>query len=74
MSISEKLLSQLKDPTLLPAAGLVGGQWIDNVASGKRFDIDNPATGEVIASLPDMGAEETRQAVNVRNCRDHVIP
>ncbi|MEM9108336.1 MAG: NAD-dependent succinate-semialdehyde dehydrogenase, partial [Pseudomonadota bacterium] len=64
MSISEKLLSQLKDPTLLPAAGLVGGTWVDSVDSGQRFDIDNPSTREVIATLPDMGPSETRQAID----------
>ena len=64
MSISEKLLSRLSDPSLLPAAGLVGGKWVTETDSGKRFEVDNPANGEVIASLPDMGAENTRQAID----------
>ncbi|MEM6463740.1 MAG: NAD-dependent succinate-semialdehyde dehydrogenase [Pseudomonadota bacterium] len=64
MSISEKLLSRLSDPSLLPAAGLVGGAWITEVEGGRQFDIDNPATGEIIASLPDMGADHTRKAID----------
>ncbi|MDA4847244.1 NAD-dependent succinate-semialdehyde dehydrogenase [Hoeflea poritis] len=64
MSISDKLLSRLSDPSLLPAAGLVGGQWITEADSGRHFDVDNPSNGEVIASLPDMGAQNTRQAID----------
>lgn len=33
-------------------------------ASGKTFDITDPASGKVIASLPDMGAEDTRATIN----------
>ena len=64
MSISDKLLSRLSDPSLLPAAGLVGGTWITEADTGRRFDVDNPSNGEVIASLPDMGAQNTRQAID----------
>ncbi len=63
MSISDALLSKLTDPTLLPAAGLVGGTWISETADSGRFDINDPATGDTIASLPDMGAVETRAAI-----------
>ena len=64
MSISDKLLSRLSDPSLLPAAGLIGGAWITEADSGGHFDVDNPSNGEVIASLPDMGAQNTRQAID----------
>ncbi|MES2301681.1 MAG: NAD-dependent succinate-semialdehyde dehydrogenase [Pseudomonadota bacterium] len=30
---------------------------------GKTFDVTNPATGEVIAAVPDMGATETHRAI-----------
>ncbi len=65
MSISNELLTRLKDPSLLPAKGYVGGEWLTQSYSGKTFEVTNPATGAVIATLPDMGAEETRQAINV---------
>ena len=64
MAISEALLAKLSDPELLPAAGYVGGQWIDSVPGGATFDVDNPSTGETIATLPDMGAAETRDAID----------
>lgn len=41
----------------------VGGKWVESIASGKTFDVVNPATGEAIATLPDAGREEMRAAV-----------
>jgi len=64
MAISETLLAKLSDPELLPAAGYVGGKWIDAVPGGATFDVTNPSTGETIATLPDMGAAETRDAID----------
>ena len=62
--ISQRLVSRLSDPGLLRPAGVVDGLWIDTVPSGETFDIDNPATGEIIARLPAMGAPETRRAID----------
>ena len=42
----------------------VGGEWSNTVASGKTFDVINPANGEVLATLPDGGREEMRKAVD----------
>ena len=63
MAISEILLSRLADPSLLPAAGYVGGKWLTEVPSGATFEVNNPSTGDIIATLPDMGADETRAAI-----------
>ena len=43
----------LNDPTLLRADAYVDGAWIA-AASGARFDVTNPATGEVIAKVADL--------------------
>ena len=64
MTIAQHLLSRLKDPTLLPAAGLVGGKWLDTSDSGKTFEVVNPSTGETLAMLPDMGPSETTRAID----------
>lgn len=53
---------KLKDPSLLRDKLLIDGQWVD-ADSGKRLDIRNPATGEVIAHVPNGGANETRRAI-----------
>lgn len=44
-------------------AGYIDGRWTAGGAT-KTFDVLNPATGEVLASLPDMGAAETREAID----------
>lgn len=52
----------LKDPDLFRMQGFLGGKWVD-ADSGKTHDVTNPATGEVIGTIPDMGAAETRRAI-----------
>ena len=64
MSISKNLLSRLENPDLLRAASLVAGDWLNVASSGKTFDVTNPSTGEIVATLPDLGAQETRLAIN----------
>ncbi|MBX5153374.1 NAD-dependent succinate-semialdehyde dehydrogenase [Rhizobium lentis] len=48
---------------LLRDAGYINGVWTSGNAAG-TFDVLNPATGELLASLPDMGAAETRTAID----------
>lgn len=51
---------------LLKQEAYVNGQWI--VAnSGERFAVNNPATGELLAEVPNLGAEETRVAIQQAN-------
>ncbi|HYF57637.1 MAG TPA: NAD-dependent succinate-semialdehyde dehydrogenase [Burkholderiaceae bacterium] len=53
----------LKDAALLKRQGYVDGRWID-ADSGRTFAVHDPATGAAIASVPDMGAAETRRAID----------
>ncbi|OAN46719.1 succinate-semialdehyde dehydrogenase (NADP(+)) [Paramagnetospirillum marisnigri] len=57
---------KLKDSSLLKTLAYVNGAWT-GAASGASFDVTNPATGEVLASVPDMGAAETRAAIEAAN-------
>jgi succinate-semialdehyde dehydrogenase/glutarate-semialdehyde dehydrogenase len=52
----------LKDPSLFRQSNCVDGRWIE-AASGKTIPVRNPATGEVIGSVPSMSAAETRAAI-----------
>jgi len=52
----------LDDSTLLKTDAYINGEWC-GAANGARFDVTNPATGAVIATLPDMGVAETREAI-----------
>lgn len=54
-------LSALRDARLLRTDAYVNGQWLS--ASG-RFDVINPATGELIASVPNQGAEDAEHAIS----------
>jgi succinate-semialdehyde dehydrogenase/glutarate-semialdehyde dehydrogenase len=47
---------------LLLTRAYVDGAWVD-ADGGETFDVSNPATGEVLASVPRMGAAETRRAI-----------
>ena len=57
------LLSTLNDPSLLCTQAYVAGEWID-ADSGATFDVTNPARGDVLVSLPDLGIDETRRAID----------
>jgi len=47
---------------LAPDQAYINGQWT-SAASGKSFEVLNPANGQVLCSVPDMGHEETESAI-----------
>ena len=55
-------IANLRDPALLRDKAYINGGWAD-AATGATFPIVNPATGETLARVPDMGAAETRLAI-----------
>lgn len=63
LETNKSLSDLLSDRSLLAAAAYVGGEWIVEASSGGTFAIDNPANGETVAVLPDLGVHETRIAV-----------
>jgi len=56
----------LSNPSLLKSKAFINGQWLDAV-NGKTLDVTNPADGSFLTSVPDMGADETRQAIDLAN-------
>ncbi|TVM16386.1 succinate-semialdehyde dehydrogenase (NADP(+)) [Oceanidesulfovibrio indonesiensis] len=56
MSFLETILSR--------SACLVGSEWVA-ADSGETIDVNNPATGEIIGSVPKCGRQETARAVQV---------
>jgi succinate-semialdehyde dehydrogenase/glutarate-semialdehyde dehydrogenase len=52
----------LKDASLWRDRCYIDGAWVE-ADSGRRFDVDNPGDGSVVGSVPDMGAAETRRAI-----------
>ncbi|WP_299581765.1 NAD-dependent succinate-semialdehyde dehydrogenase [uncultured Microbulbifer sp.] len=57
---------ELNNPALLRTQSYINGQWID-ADSGNTFDVTDPATGKVVASVANLGAEETRRAIEAAN-------
>jgi succinate-semialdehyde dehydrogenase / glutarate-semialdehyde dehydrogenase len=53
---------QLTDAKLFRQSCYVDGSWV-NAASGATVAVDNPATGEIIGTVPKFGAAETRNAI-----------
>jgi len=64
MSISEILLGQLKDRDLLAAGLFIDGAWVGAAKSGETFEVTNPSTGAVLATLPDAGVVEAKAAID----------
>ena len=52
----------LKDPNLLRTRAFVNGQWISS-DSGDTVAVTNPATGDIVGTIPQMGAAEARRAI-----------
>jgi len=52
----------LNDPSLLHEQCYIDGEWVD-AADGKSIDVNNPATGEIIGTVPSLSADETRRAI-----------
>jgi succinate-semialdehyde dehydrogenase / glutarate-semialdehyde dehydrogenase len=44
-----------------PAAALIDGEW---VTSAKTFPVTDPATGEEVATVPDLGANDAARAID----------
>jgi succinate-semialdehyde dehydrogenase/glutarate-semialdehyde dehydrogenase len=54
---------QLKDMSLLKCQGFIDGRWVD-ADSGAVFAVTDPANGAKIVEVADMGAAETRRAID----------
>ncbi len=52
----------LRDPSLFRQACAVGGKWIE-ADSGQTINVRNPATGDIVGTVPALGAAETRRAI-----------
>src|SRR5436305_11650234 len=58
----ERFIPLLKDATLLRQQAYVDGRWVD-ADNGATFRVTNPGTGQLVGTVPDMGAAETRRAI-----------
>ena len=61
-----KTTLNLKNPDLLREQAYIDGQWVD-ADGGESFPVTNPADGSLVAEVPQMGAAETRRAIEAAN-------
>ncbi len=59
-------LKKVEKYPLIKTKAFVNGEWI-GASSGKTFDVLNPATGEVVAAVPDMNVEDVKAAIDAAN-------
>jgi len=57
----------LKDPSLLKQLCYLDGRWLA-ADSGAVIDVTNPASGEKLGTIPRMGTDETRRAIEAAGC------
>jgi succinate-semialdehyde dehydrogenase/glutarate-semialdehyde dehydrogenase len=60
------LAALLKDPSLLVTRAYVAGEWIE-ADDGDTFAVVNPARGDEIARVPNLGRAETARAIAAAN-------
>ena len=53
---------QLKDQKLFRQQCYIDGEWVER-RQRRTIPVTNPATGETLGTVPKMGAEETRRAI-----------
>jgi len=64
MDMKTSPLASLADATLLKTDALVNGQW---TGAATRFAVHDPATGQKLVDVANLGAAETRAAVEAAN-------
>ncbi len=57
---------KLHDSNLFRQQALINGEWLD-ANDGEVIDVTNPANGDKLGSVPKMGADETRAAIDAAN-------
>ncbi|MCE9886899.1 NADP-dependent succinate-semialdehyde dehydrogenase [Obesumbacterium proteus] len=57
---------QLNDPTLFRQQAFIQGKWCD-AESKKTIEVTNPANAQLLGTVPKMGANETRTAIEAAN-------
>ena len=64
------LPSRLTRPDLICSDAFVGGKWVQ-AKDGKTFDVTNPARGDVIATVADLGRGEIADAIAAADAARH---
>ncbi|MDX1486204.1 MAG: NADP-dependent succinate-semialdehyde dehydrogenase [Alphaproteobacteria bacterium] len=66
MDVKVKAKPDLKDASLFREQCYVNGAWLD-AEDGEVIEVNNPATGEVVGTVPSLKQAETRAAIEAAN-------
>jgi len=69
-NIDTDLRSLLKDPSLLETRAFLAGHWV-SADDGATFSVVNPARGDVIAEVADLGRDEVARAIDAAESARH---
>ena len=64
MDMKTAPLSLLNDPTLLKTDALINGHWVKGAS---RFDVHDPATGQKLADVANLGPQDAEAAIDAAN-------
>jgi succinate-semialdehyde dehydrogenase/glutarate-semialdehyde dehydrogenase len=59
-------MKNLENKNLFRQQGYLNGKWVD-ADNNAVIEVSNPATGEILGSIPNMGPAETRRAIEAAN-------
>jgi succinate-semialdehyde dehydrogenase/glutarate-semialdehyde dehydrogenase len=62
-AVQHRVTKLLQDPELFRERCYIGGHWVE-AANGATIPVDDPATGDMIGSVPRSGRAETRGAID----------
>ena len=65
-----RLLERLKDRELLTDKAYVAGKWV-GADDGRTFPVTDPATGELLCEVADLGRTETARAISAADEARH---
>ncbi len=66
MDVKVKAKPSLKNDALFRQQCYINGAWVD-ADDGEVIEVNNPATGEIIGTVPSLKAKETRGAIEAAN-------
>src|SRR5215471_17381764 len=65
-TVSNSAAVGLKDPRLFRQSCYIDGAWVAS-ANNATIHVDNPASGEILGTVPKLGAAEARAAIEAAN-------
>lgn len=57
-------MSKLRDPSLVIDKAPVAREWVSHGRDGRTFDVFNPSTGDLVATLPDLSRADAARAID----------